>query len=273
MLIEALQSGFSSFDIRSFLIQLLLSIPPFLLALSVHEAAHAWVANRCGDPTARYLGRLTLNPLAHIDPIGFVMLFVVGFGWAKPVPVNPNNFRHYRRDDIKVSLAGIAANLLMFVLGCLLMYGMAAFALSKVPASAWMNDTFRVRMDGDLYGVTTSDVFLYAVQMGNFLIGPFLGSIPSYLYEMITIFTTINLVLALFNLLPVPPLDGYHVLNDLVLRRQLFAPQRASMIGQIVLIALLFSGALDKVLTAVIGGALTGAGTVFEALFRTLHLV
>ncbi len=273
MLIEALQGGFSSFNFQQFIVRMLLSIPPFLLALSVHEAAHAWMADRCGDPTARYMGRLTLNPLAHVDPIGFAMLFIVGFGWAKPVPVNPNNFRHYRRDDIKVSLAGIAANLMMFVVGCLLMYGTIAFALSRVPESAWMDGMFTVRVGGVRYGVSVSEAFLYATGMGDFLIGPFLGSIPSYLFEMITIFATVNLVLAVFNLLPVPPLDGYHVLNDLVLRRQLFAPQRAAMVGQIALVVLIFSGALDRILSAVIGGALTGAGTVFEALFRAIHIV
>ena len=273
MLIEALQGGFSSLNFQQFIVRLLLSIPPFLLALSVHEAAHAWMANRCGDPTARYLGRLTLNPLAHVDPIGFAMLFIVGFGWAKPVPVNPNNFRHYRRDDVKVSLAGITANLMMFVIGCLLMFGMIAFTLSTVPANAWMDGAFAVRLGGVRYGISISEAFLYGTSMGDYLVCPFLGAIPSYLFEMITIFTTINLVLAVFNLIPVPPLDGYHVLNDLVLRRQLFAPQRAAMVGQIVLIALIFSGALDRVLSAVIGGALTGAGTAFEMLFRTLHII
>ena len=126
MLLDLFQGGF---DLKTFVIQLLLSIPPFILALSMHEAAHAWMADRCGDPTARYLGRLTINPFAHIDPLGFAMVFLVGFGWAKPVPVNPNNFRHYRKDDIKVSLAGITANLLMFVVGCLMMFTMIAIAL------------------------------------------------------------------------------------------------------------------------------------------------
>ncbi len=270
MLIDALQGGF---DFKAFMIRTLLSILPFLLALSVHEAAHAWMANRCGDPTAKYLGRLTINPIAHIDPIGFLMLFIVGFGWAKPVPVNPNNFRNYRKDDIKVSLAGITANLLMFVAGCLLMYGMVALALSKVPASAWMNGAFGVQVSGEWYGIDTSAAFLYAASMGEYLIGPYLGTIASYLFQMIVIFTTTNMVLAVFNLIPVPPLDGYHVFNDLILRRQLFAPQKAAMIGQIVLVVLIFSGALDKVLNGAISGALYGAGTVFEALFRLLHVV
>jgi len=270
MLIQAFQGGF---DFRTFMMQLLLSIPPFILALSMHEAAHAWVAYRCGDPTARTLGRLTLNPFAHIDPIGFAMLFIVGFGWARPVPVNPNNFRNYRRDDLKVSLAGITANLLMFVVGCVLMYGMVAFALSRIPESAWRGNMFGVMVDGTRYGISTSQAFRLASGMGDYLIGPYLGSIAGYFYEMVVIFTTINLVLAVFNLLPVPPLDGYHVLNDLVFRRQLFAPHQAAMVGQIVLLALIFTGTLRNVLGAVYEGALSGAGTLFEALFRALHII
>ncbi len=270
MLIQAFSGGF---DFRTFIMQLLLSIPPFILALSMHEAAHAWVADRCGDPTARHLGRLTLNPFAHIDPIGFAMLFIVGFGWARPVPVNPNNFRHYRRDDIKVSLAGITANLLMFVAGCVLMYSMVALAISKIPASAWQGNLFGVELNGVQYGVTVSQAFHLASGMGDLLIGPYLGSIVGYLFQMVAIFTTINLTLAVFNLLPVPPLDGYHVFNDLLLHRQLFAPRQAAMIGQIVLIALIFTGALRWVLGTVQEGALNGAGTVFEALFRALHII
>ena len=232
MLFDLFQGGF---DFRTFIIQMLLSIPPFLLALSVHEAAHAWVADRCGDPTARYLGRLTLNPIAHIDPIGFAMLFIVGFGWAKPVPVNPNNFRHYRRDDIKVSLAGITVNFLMFLIGYFVMYLIAALTVFRGSAGfegVWL-----------------------------------------YLYQMLVIFTRINLVLAVFNLLPVPPLDGYHVLNDVILRRSLFASQRAMMIGQGALIALMISGVFGRVMNVVIQGVMAGVGTAFEALFRLLHFI
>jgi Zn-dependent protease len=257
MLIQAFSGGF---DFRSFMMQLLLSIPPFILALSMHEAAHAWVANRCGDPTARHLGRLTLNPFAHIDPLGFAMLFIVGFGWAKPVPVNPNNFRSYRKDDIKVSLAGITANLLMFVVGCLMMFGMIAIALKQVPSGALAgSDASMLLRSPDTYGYS--------------LVAQLLGSFAGYAYLMMLIFTTINLTLAVFNLLPVPPLDGYHVFNDLLLHRQLFAPRQAAMVGQIILIALIFTGGLRWLLGVVHEGALNGAGAVFEVLFRALHII
>lgn len=257
MLIQAFQGGF---DVRTFIIQLLLSIPPFILALSMHEAAHAWAADRCGDPTARHLGRLTLNPFAHIDPVGFAMLFVVGFGWARPVPVNPNNFRRYRRDDLKVSLAGITANLLMFAAGCLMMFGMLAAALGRIPSGALTaSEVAMLLRSPDTYGYG--------------LVAQLMGSFAGYAYLMMLIFTTVNLTLAVFNLLPVPPLDGYHVFNDLLLRRQLFAPRQAAMVGQIVLIALIFTGALRRLLGAVHEGALSGAGAVFEALFRALHII
>ena len=257
MLLDLFQGGF---DLKTFVIQLLLSIPPFLLALSMHEAAHAWMADRCGDPTARYLGRLTINPFAHIDPLGFAMVFLVGFGWAKPVPVNPNNFRHYRKDDIKVSLAGITANLLMFVVGCLMMFTMIAIALHQIPNGTLLSsDVTMLLRSPDSYGYG--------------LVVSMLGDVAGYGYIMMLIFTTINLTLAVFNLIPIPPLDGYHVLNDLILRRPLFAPQRAVVVGQIVLLALIFTGALSRVLGAVHSGALAGAGAVFEALFRLLHIV
>ena len=80
------------------LLSLLISLPGIFLALSAHEAAHGWVALKCGDPTAKMMGRITLNPLRHIDPVGFLCMLFAGFGWAHPVPVNPNNFRNYRKD-------------------------------------------------------------------------------------------------------------------------------------------------------------------------------
>ena len=98
---------FSQLNLNFFLVR----VPPLLFALSIHEFAHAWAAYLCGDTTAKDRGRLTLDPLAHLDLMGSLCMLLVGFGWAKPVPINPYNFRHPRRDDIFVSLAGVAANL------------------------------------------------------------------------------------------------------------------------------------------------------------------
>ena len=115
------------------LLSLLISLPGVFLALSAHEAAHGWVAYKCGDPTAKMMGRITLNPLRHLDPIGFLCMLFAGFGWAKPVPVNPNNYRNYRKDDLKVSLAGITANLILFVFGFMIAAGAVTAAYKGMP--------------------------------------------------------------------------------------------------------------------------------------------
>ena len=112
---------------------LLIRLPGIMLALSVHESAHGWVAERCGDDTARLMGRITLNPLKHIDPLGLVMMFLAGFGWAKPVPVNPLKYKNYRSDDLKVSLAGITANLCLFFVCFLVLALIFSAALAKLP--------------------------------------------------------------------------------------------------------------------------------------------
>ena len=103
-------------------LSLLYTLPAIIIGLTVHEWAHAFAADKLGDPTAKNLGRMTLNPFAHIDLFGFLCLLVVGFGWAKPVPVNPRNFKNYRRDDIIVSLAGIAMNLVVAFFATILFY-------------------------------------------------------------------------------------------------------------------------------------------------------
>lgn len=148
-----------------------------LFSLCVHEAAHAAMANACGDDTARLLGRLTLNPLAHISPLGtilvpLIMIFVIGFpfGWAKPVPFNPTKLNNIRRDPVLVAMAGPASNLLLALFFALI--GRIYFALAGGPAEA-----------------------------------PIL--IFGFFYFMILL----NFILMLFNLIPVPPLDGHHVLN------------------------------------------------------------
>src|SRR4030066_814004 len=103
--------------LQGYILKIILTAPPILLALTIHECAHAWVANRLGDPTAKMLGRVTLNPIKHLDPIGTLMLFFSGlFGWAKPVPINPRNFRNMSRSIVLVSLAGPLSNLALAAL-------------------------------------------------------------------------------------------------------------------------------------------------------------
>ena len=180
------------------LVFVLLSIP-LLYSIVLHELAHGWVANRMGDPTAMRLGRLSLNPLKHIDPIGTLLLFVFGFGWAKPVPVDVRNFREPRKGFILVSAAGIVANTILAFI--------AMLALRLFSGAAW---------DG-------LNVFLF-----------FLAQV--------------NLTLAAFNLIPIPPLDGSKILMGLVSGPVLQLFLQLERYGFIILIVLLYFDVLDPVI-------------------------
>ena len=160
----------------------------FLFAISVHESAHAWTASWRGDPTARMLGRVSLNPIRHIDPIGTILLplvaAVTGFtvlGWAKPTPVDPRNFRNPVLDDILTSVAGPVSNFIVAT-GALLLLWLIALS----------SDTGRALVHGANSGS---------------------GSLLEPLVKLLLISMLINVVLAVFNLIPVPPLDGSHVIR------------------------------------------------------------
>ena len=269
---------------REMLIFLLLSIPGRFMALSLHEFAHAWMANRCGDPTARMLGRLTVNPARHLDPVGTVMMLLLGFGWAKPVPVNPRNYRNLRWDDLKVSIAGVTMNLAMFVLSFLLMCGFVGFTIHGLPhfdsASIGSSGMFtanllgqRVVCTGEYY-FNTKDLFTMAPYIADYLIEPALGRMAGYIYQMLSYFVLVNIALAVFNLIPVPPLDGYHVLNDLLLRRSPFASPKVSRIAYGVLLVLIFcTPVISKLILFVENLLMTGLGSAMYALFCVVGLV
>ena len=264
----------------------LLAFPGRILALSLHEFAHAWVADRCGDPTARMMGRLTINPLKHLDPLGTVMMLVVGFGWAKPVPVNPRNYRNPRKDDLKVSLAGVTMNAIMFVLSILVMILIVALALKRVPTGDLTTtgvSVFRMNylgQDALIFPADNTYVPLTAL-LNNLpyypaeaLIKPVFGSVAGNLYQMLGYFCVTNLVLCLFNLLPVPPLDGYHVLNDLVLRKkQLFANPQTARIASTVLFILVMTGVVGRALGWVDARVLEGAGKLAAAVLKSAGLM
>ena len=271
---------------REMLIFFLLAFPGRVLALSLHEFAHAWVADRCGDHTARMMGRLTINPLKHLDVLGTIMMLAVGFGWAKPVPVNPRNYRNYRRDDLKVSVAGVTMNLILFVVSMLLMAALVALALGRVPQGTLTTDgvaVFRMNYLGSDALVYPSDgIYIPVLTLlqnlpyvpADYLIKPVFGDVAGYLYQMLGFFSVTNLVLCLFNLLPVPPLDGYHVLNDLVLRRrQLFADPRTARIASTALFVLVVTGLLGRGLSWLDTRILTGAGDLIAAALRALGLM
>ncbi len=271
-------------DPQTTLIALLLALPGRLLAISAHEAAHGWVADRCGDPTARNMGRVTLNPARHLDPVGVLCMVFLGIGWAKPVPINPRNYKNYRRDDLLVSLAGITMNIILFLLGCIIMYVVIGIAIASLPVitvySAADETVFRTTIDGvsalvsGEYWYDLADALHYGVSLTDVIIVPAFGKIAGYVYDMLGYFISTNLVLAVFNLIPIPPLDGYHVLNDTILRRrQLFVSRKSQSIGMIVLYALMLSGILSQGLNWGYSKSLYGLGDVAGAIFGALGLI
>jgi len=185
-------------------------------SLTVHEAAHAWTADRLGDPTARMLGRVSFNPMVHIDPIGTLLLPLISvfsglpvIGWAKPVPVNLNRLRHPQRDFAIIAAAGPTSNILIAVVAAI------------------------------VFRVMTADTTL---ELGHTAVGPGLGAL------IVRDVVQINVLLAVFNMLPVPPLDGGNVLAGLLPPRaaEIFAGMRSY--GFIVLYALMFTGVLSRLI-------------------------
>lgn len=200
-------------DPAAFLAELILKLPALLLAVTAHELAHGLVADRLGDPTPRLRGRLTLNPLPHIDPLGALAFVLAGFGWARPVPVNAANLRHRGRDMAWIAAAGPAANFVVALAGLL---ALALVRRSGLP---------------DLLAAPIGGMALFAFQF--------------------------NLALGIFNLIPLPPLDGGHFLPYLLPAGAGPALRTLEQYGPILLLLLVFSGATRYVV-----------GPVFEALVR-----
>ena len=242
-----------------YLTQLVLRLPAVLIAICMHESAHGWVANRCGDPTARLMGRITLNPVKHFDPAGMLCLVFFGVGWAKPVPINPLHFRNYRKDDLKVSLAGVTMNLILALVFLIPAYAVFIRAFSPFREIYYLPD-------GDL-------AWLQNALVDYRPISEMWGAIPARFYEILANVVLVNLSLAIFNLIPLPPLDGYHVLNDLVLKRPLFATQRAAMAGQGILILLMVTDILPWFLGWALSGVLSGVGHVAYAIVAALGVL
>ncbi len=193
----------------------LMILPGILIGLSFHEFGHAFVSTKLGDPTPKLQGRVTINPLAHIDPVGMLCLLFCGFGWGIPVQINPSYYKNRRRDEILVGFAGVAMNLILAVVFSLL-----------------------VRVALMSYDVVGSDV----------------GSI---LYQIFLNVVGINVVLMVFNLLPVPPLDGFGIVTNLFHLEKYSWYEQYYQWGYFILIFLVLLGVVSAVLGPVTGFILT----------------
>ncbi|MBO4306426.1 MAG: site-2 protease family protein [Clostridia bacterium] len=178
----------SDADMTTKLMYVVFELIVIMVSLSFHEWAHAYAAHRMGDDTALNMGRMTLNPVAHIDPLGILALLFIGFGWAKPVPVNPRNYREYRKGEFIVSFAGIFMNLMLALFAALLAVAVAVYD----SASKGIPIRTEVIMGLSLYRIS-------------------LGNLPESIYMFLYMLGITNCALAVFNFIPVYPLDGAHI--------------------------------------------------------------
>ncbi len=208
--------------------------PAVLLALTLHELAHGYVAYRCGDPTAKQLGRLTMNPIKHLDLFGTIGMFLFGIGWAKPVPVNPNNFRNQRWDDLKVSLAGVTTNFILFLTATLLSILLSRFLYTSETLTYFGTDfLLNFQKDGFNWQLfPENDAVLQAL----FQV-PWLIHVQRFLFQL----ALVNIGMGLFNLLPIPPLDGFHVVNDIFFAGKLQLTGKMFQFTHLILMVLLFA--------------------------------
>lgn len=201
-------------------------LPGIVIGLSFHEFAHAAMANKLGDPTAKNLGRVTIDPRAHFDPFGFLALLFLGFGWGVPVPVNPYNFKKRRRDDILVSVAGVVMNLILAV----------------------------------IFG----GIYVFIVMQGYY--PDFSGGIMGAVSMMVLYIMQINLVLLVFNLIPVPPLDGFRVAENLFNLHRMPWYDMVERNGFLILLILIILGVVDKILSPGVGILSNGIVQLFVAI-------
>lgn len=230
MLFSVIRSVFSggSVDFMSIFMQILAVVFVIFCILPLHEFAHGWVAYKLGDNTAKYQGRLTFNPIASVDPMGALFLLLFGFGWAKPVPVNPNNFKKPKRDMAITALAGPISNLLAAFVGAL--------------------------------------IFIIVLLLTNF-------GAPDFVWIFFQYYIIVNVGLAVFNLLPIPPLDGSRILGAFLSDKALYSYYRYQNIIMTVLMLLLFTGVLDGPINFLRNGCLNGVMWLAQLPFQLFGLL
>lgn len=238
-------------DPVGFVVYMLYWVIVLVMSLVIHEYAHAYVAYRCGDPTAKMMGRLTLDPRRHLDPMGAVCMFFLGFGWAKPVPVNSRNFRKFRRDDILVSVAGITINFVIFLVSVLLSVIVNRIMMGEELLGSVQNTSDFIQQAVNPYRYSYAAAIMGGeTSMMAFLAVPWLY----YVQRLLLMLAQVNLALAVFNLIPIPPLDGYHLFNDLIFRGRFMLNGQTFVIAQTALMVLALSGALSGVLRVLNSG-------------------
>ncbi len=205
-------------DPRWILIEFLLTLPVILIALTFHEVAHGWMSYKLGDPTAYNLGRLTLNPIKHLDPLGTLAMLLVGVGWAKPVPVNSRYYKKPKLGMALTALAGPVMNLILAFVGVILFY-------------------------------------VSMLIMSSVTIDPILAQIILTFFEY---FAVLNAYLAVFNLIPVPPFDGSRIAFIFLPTKWYFGIMRYERIIVLVMLALLMTGSMSGVLSTIAGAVIDG---------------
>lgn len=216
MLFNLFRSGFSQESI----LMVVLSVPAVLIALTFHEFSHGLVSYWLGDPTAKNHGRLTLNPIKHLDPIGFVCMLVVGFGWAKPVPFNSRYYKHPRRDTALTAAAGPIMNLLLAFVSVIGINCMELIDLTKVSETGF--------------------------------------NVLNAIYLFFYVLANMNIFLAIFNLIPIPPFDGSKILFVFLPIKWYIAMAKYERIIMIVFYIVLFVGGFSNILSTVSGAVFYG---------------
>ncbi len=176
-------------DFQGFFLRLLFILPAIVVAMSFHEAAHAWMADKMGDPTGRNMGRMTLDPTKHFDLFGFISFVFLGFGWGKPVQTNPRNYYNYKKANVLVALSGVTVNLLLALLTLVLISVLTLLGVFKAMIPLYLLDK--------TYPLTMAAI----------------------IHILLFYIASLNLSLCFFNLIPIPPLDGHHLIKGFIARK------------------------------------------------------